>query len=535
MKKVINRAITFTICFFVMFLSGCIEKKEGIKVENRDYLVFNIEKLPGDLSMLKDKDIREKDLLFAVFEGLVKEDSNGNILPGLCDDWTINNELNYTFKIRKNATWSNGKKITAEDFEDLFKWIIKEGKNNTYVKELKCIYGVSEYIKGEKSFEDVAIKAKDKETLEIRLNYTCSYFLNILSNPLFTLRENNSFTNNYIGSYDRVNFTGPFKIKNIKQDRKTITLEKNKYYWENEKVISKRIDFIAIENEEEALINFEKPNPDLDILANPPKNEINRLVEKGHAELYSSFKNLNLIFNVSSSEKGKNIHLRKGIRYGLSRNVVEDIIDNKNAILTGSVIPSITTDGRGGNMGEREYFSFNTNVTVAKEFLEKSKFNIEENSITLVCEKNSINKVLAENIKKELKDNLKLKINIEQYKEQELQKVLEKGKFDMSLIEFNGTFDNPICFLEQWKMDTDSFYTGYKNSNFDYYVNKARNEKNHSQKLKYLESGEKLLLDDMPLIPIINFDTVICKNKNVKGYTLTKGGNIYLNYAYKEK
>lgn len=532
MKRKSKLALIFIISFFTFTLSGCIEKKEGIKFENRDYLVYNIEKIPKDLSMLDNNNIREKDLLFAIFEGLVKEDSKGNILPAIADDWTISKDgLSYKFKIREDAKWSNGNKITAEDFREFFQWILKEGKNNEYIKELKCIYGVSEYMNGRREFEDVAINAKESNVLEIRLNNQCNYFLNILSHPLLTLREKNVFTDNYLGNYHRVKFTGPFTINNIK-DEKEILLNKNKHYWEDEKVLSNRIDFIAVENQTDALIKFEKDNPSIDLLVDPPKNEINRLWEKEYIELYPSFKTLNLVFNLKNSEVSGNINFRQSIKHSLSREIVSDIIDNKNTILTGSIIPSATSNERGGDLGERDYSLFKPNITVARDYLKKSNLNTKQQVITLIYKKDNTNKILSENIKNELEQALDIKVNLEEYEENELNKNLEDGKFHMALLEFSGTFDNPICFLNEWKIGSNSFYTGYENINFDHYVNKAKNEQNHMRKIEYIRKGEELLLKDMPLIPFLNLKTAICKKNYVKGVEANKNGNLYFNYAY---
>lgn len=532
MKKRAKLTAFFIVFFFTFTLSGCIEKKEGVKFEHRDYLVYNIEKFPKDLSMLDNNNIREKDLLFAIFEGLVREDSKGNILPAIADDWTISKDgLSYKFKIREDAKWSNGSKITAEDFTNFFQWILKEGKNNEYIKELKCIYGVSEYINGRREFEDVAINAKGNDILEIRLNNQCNYFLNILSHPLLTLREKSIFTDNYLGNYHKVKFTGPFTINTIK-DEKEIVLKKNANYWEEEKVPSNRIDFVAVENQTDALIKFEKDNPSIDLLVDPPKNEINRLYEKEHIELYPSFKTLNLVFNLRDSKVGGNINFRQGIKHSLSRNILSDIIDNKNTILTSSIIPSSTSNERGGDLGERDYNSLKPNITVAREYLKESNLDIKEQVITLVYKKDNTNKILSDNIKNELEEALDIKVNLEEYEENELNKKLEEGKFHMALLEFSGTFDNPICFLNKWKIGSNGFYTGYENINFDHYVNKAKNEKNHIKKMEYIEKGEELLLKDMPLIPFLNLKTAICKKDYVKGVEANKNGNLYFNYAY---
>ncbi len=71
--------------------------------------------------MLNSYNIREKDILSNLFEGLVNMDEDGKIIPGLAEKWSTNKDkTEYTFTIRKGAKWSDGHTITADDFVDLF-------------------------------------------------------------------------------------------------------------------------------------------------------------------------------------------------------------------------------------------------------------------------------------------------------------------------------------------------------------------------------------------------------------------------------
>ena len=66
----------------------------------------------------------ENTIIGDMFMGLVSQDSHAKVIPGLAKKWTVsNNGKRYTFILR-DAVWSDGKKITAEDFEYSFQRII---------------------------------------------------------------------------------------------------------------------------------------------------------------------------------------------------------------------------------------------------------------------------------------------------------------------------------------------------------------------------------------------------------------------------
>ncbi|AWZ47843.1 hypothetical protein C3495_02840 [Clostridiaceae bacterium 14S0207] len=604
MNKKKSIVMLIMVCFFLSNLTACIEKKDGINHGDRDNLIYNLEQMPKDLTMVHNNKIREKDLLFAVFEGLVKEEE-GSIEPAIAEDWLISNDrIQYDFKIRKDAKWSNGENITAMDFQEFFKWILKEGKDNYFIKELKCIYGVEEYMKGKSNFDNVAIKAKENNILEIRLNYPCSYFLNILSQPLLTLREKNFYTDNYKTNFNKVNYSGPFEIYDVK-DNKQITIKGNSHYWDKNSVKSKKIAFVTINESEDALVQFEsylsklnyeelnekdnkhkifnfikkvkgkeeknirgntsvkkqdykKVLSNIDLMVNPPRNEVGRLSQQNFIKTYGSFRTLDLIFNVAPNNIGRDLNFRKAIKSTLSNKIVRDLLDNKTTETSNSIIPSSTSNGKGGELGDRNYFSFNPNLIEAKQYLKKVNFNnitlkeekkdiksnkngsvignIDKNNITLIYEGKTFDRLLGKNIKEELEKSLGLNVETKEYNENEFLNAIKDGNYSVALVNFQGSIDNPICFLNQWQIGNfASEVSGYKNPSFDQEVNSAKTENDLNLKYSNIEKAEKTLSSDVPVIPIFNFNTVLCKREYVHGIYVTKSGNIRFNKAYKDK
>src|SRR5450756_1524343 len=51
-----------------------------------------------------------------LFEGLTANDANGKTVPGVAESWKQTDATTWVFKLRKNAKWSNGDPVTADDF-----------------------------------------------------------------------------------------------------------------------------------------------------------------------------------------------------------------------------------------------------------------------------------------------------------------------------------------------------------------------------------------------------------------------------------
>ena len=110
-----KKLLCIILIFMMMLTSGCVEKKVK-PTTSRKYLVYNLGELPLDLLMLKIMImLREKDLLLALFEGLVREDKNGQIVPAMAERYEISKDkIGYTFKLRKNIHYSDGTVIKAK-------------------------------------------------------------------------------------------------------------------------------------------------------------------------------------------------------------------------------------------------------------------------------------------------------------------------------------------------------------------------------------------------------------------------------------
>lgn len=528
MKKIICCILILNIMFF----TGCVEKSvQGSKSgETKELIVYNLGKAPEDLVMLKNYNIRQQDLLVNLFAGLVSTDEKGKIKPELAESWTLSkDEMCYTFKIRENAKWSDNSDITAEDFVDFFSKILDKDMNNRYVNQLYYIFGAEDYTKGKCEFNNVAIRALDKKSLEIRLNYPCNYFLNILSEPIYSLRKINDDLNNWKKKYKDIAYSGSFIIDNITENNE-ITLKKNAQYWNESLVKSSEILVTCIEGSEASLAAFQ--NNKVDLFINPPISEYEGLVNSGKATALSSNESGVLVFNLKKEGIIKEANFRKAVSIGIDRsNVVSEVLNDTSKIAT-SYIPSNVSDGMNGQFINKVFFSKNAEKEKAQDLIKKSKYEQNKQILKLIYIDTVENKKMCESISKNLSESLNIKIECQGYKDEEFIEELKKNDYDIAKIETEGNYDYPLSFLEGWISISDSNFYGYKNAQFDEKVIKAKMEKDRIKKIELLKEAENILMDDMPVIPLYFKNIVVCKKSNIEDVYTTKKGNIKLDKVY---
>ena len=166
-----------------------------------------------------------------VFSGLVSLDTDLKLVPDIAESWTIEDGTVYTFKLRANAKFHNGKPVTAQDF----KWSMERAAApetaspvaDTYLND---ILGAEKYFDGEAD-EIVGIKVIDDHTLEITTDAPKAYFLAKLTYPTAHVLDREVveaggrswWIDNPVG-------TGPFKLSEYRIGER-IVLERNEDYY----------------------------------------------------------------------------------------------------------------------------------------------------------------------------------------------------------------------------------------------------------------------------------------------------------------
>ncbi|MGO5065202.1 ABC transporter substrate-binding protein [Clostridium sporogenes] len=511
MKKIICLLLSFILIFF----SGCVEKNKEVSSDEgiRDYLIYNVETIPKDLIMLEEVSQREEDLLLSLFDGLVGLDKNNNIVPELSEKWEVSKDgIDYKFYIKDNLHWSNGKTIVAQDFESFFKDILTYCKeNNIRFNELDSVYGVKDYL-ANGNLENVAIKAKENNMLEIRLNNKDPYFLNTLSKPKYKLREIDNKAKNYKKSVNEILYTGAFCINKIEKDK--ITINKNNKYWDKENIKINKIVLKSIQNTEEALANLKTSK--LDLFMNPPIAEINNLSKEEIISKKLSLESGSIIFN---KKDYIDLNFKKAIDSCISR---EDMCSK---VLYGKAVPALAyvpnNIAQNDNISYgKNYFSLNKNLKRAKEFLEKSEYIKEKKDLNIILIEDPISNKIVNNIMDELKENLDININLISCKDKdELDKKIKDGEYDLAFVTNKAKNNDPLHFLS--RVNSDSLQ-------YQEFLNKSKSEEDMWKKVEYINKAQDVLVKDLYEIPICFFYDMLCKKSRVQGEYITIYGNVVL-------
>lgn len=509
-----KRLYKITICIIIacLIFTGCVKKKTEYvetSVKNNS-IVYCIGEVPKSLITSQKRDTKTNEILRTLFSGLVYEDDKTRqIKPGLAEKWEISKDkTQYTFHIRDNAKWSNGGKITAQDFYDFFKALLSQKANNIYNYDLRCIYGEEAYNSGKASFDNVAINVVDDKTLRIRLNSPCDYFLSILSEPQFFLREINENTDNWEKNYLKIKYSGSFKISDISKDM--ITLKKNNNYFMKDNVKSNELKLKFYDDGENisaySVTDFDSNS--IDIFSHPPISEIDRLKKNNHIKNFTTLNVGAVYFNM---KKPCDVNFRKAINLLTSRDELTKSALSEGILPIYNFVPA--------SINENHVASNTFSEAVPEEGVKSLKESQYESctKIVFVYEENSFNRKLCQNyidsINKKIKaidKNRKISFQLKGYNKNKLYDVLKNGDYDMFLGEYNISFNNPMSFLEMFYSKSPFNINAYSSIAYDDLIYSLTNLRNLNKNDEYYSKIIKQLTSDLPVIPLYIKSNIVC-------------------------
>jgi oligopeptide transport system substrate-binding protein len=138
---------------------------------------------PPTLDPGKSYDVTSTNVIGHIFSGLVELTPGLDLTPDVARSWELmDGGRKYLFRLRENVVWSDGRPVTASDFEYAWKRIIDPSSGSQNAPKLYDIVGAMDYHQGgSMNPADVGIRVIDAHTLEVQLEEPTGYFMHLLS------------------------------------------------------------------------------------------------------------------------------------------------------------------------------------------------------------------------------------------------------------------------------------------------------------------------------------------------------------------
>ena len=452
--------------------------------------------------------VPEHRIYSSLFEGLVTYDpKTADPVPGVAESWTISKDgLTYTFKLRKNAVWSDGTPITAKTVTDSWLRCLNPDTAAKYASLLTgIIKGAKEYNAKKAGPEAVAIKAPDEFTFQMTLEAPAPYALGMLAHYAFGIvpvHAIQKFGKDWTKPQNWVS-NGPFVLAEWRPQDKLI-VKKNPKYWDAAKVKLDQVVYYPIDDNNTAYNMYLKG--ELDWQHTVPLDRIDEAKKRPDFQNKPYLGSYYYLFNHTKPPFNDG-RIRKAFSMAVDRRELVEKVSKGGQLPALAYTPPMT--------GYEPPKGFKEGLEGAKKLLAAAGFPGGKGfpKVTILYNTHEGHKKIAEYLQQKWEQGLGVKVEIVN---QEWKTYLDTrrdgrmGGFELCRAGWIGDYQDPYNFLFMYLADNFDFNDGrYYNTAYDTLVKKANTMSAGPARMKVFEQAEKILIEqDHGILPIYYYATL---------------------------
>ena len=468
-----------------------------------------------------------------LFEGLTRLDEKGNPHLAIAQSVEVSRDAKeYLFKLKK-CYWSDGSPITAYDFEYSWKKILSLNFSTPFTYLFNSIKNAKKAKEGLCSVEDVGIKSLDNSTLAVDLEYATPEFLELLALPLYSpvhhildkthpdwgFRRGEDFVCN-----------GPFILKKIAQNSR-YELAKNPFYWDKDSV---KLEQINLSKDTSLVAHSMFKNEEIDWLGMPLRPWEPFFEE--HPESKACKTLLGIHWCLFNTEKFpfNNTKLRRAFLLAVNQEELISKLPNTCLPATSPLPLSHTMHHDPKNTKGNETLALELFESALEELgISRKQFPL----ITLTFANTMLRKKTAAYLIERWKSLFQIPCRSESYEYSAFYAKMIESDYQMATLHWRSWIDHPLYTLKPFKYRNDIVNCAHwSDPKYKELLDHAQEETNPIQKIKYLSAAEKILMKEVPLIPLYHEQEKIIKKSHLKKVIYSRTtGYFDLKYAYVER
>ena len=528
-KKVLTIFFALVIITSLIVLPACSSAPSGPQ-----NLTVNIAGEPSQIDPNRASWSTERTVIMQVFEGLLGFNQDLTLRAiGATEIPTVDNGgisadgKTYTFKLKSEVTWSDGKKVTAHDYEYSIKRLFDPVNAAEYASFYFDIVGGEAYYSAadqdataKAQLKDaIGVKALDDYTLQIKLNDAHPTFLQLMALwPVDPIREDiitqygDTWTEppHYIGN-------GPFLMTEwVHSDH--ITLVKNPNYWGDKAKLDKLV--LNMITDANALFAAYQNN-EVDIAGVPAGTEKTVMADTvlGPQILrYAELTTFAFQFNVAVTPFD-NKNLRKALNAAVDRDAFINNVRGGVGQPAYSWIPP-GMPGYDANLGADYHF----NVTKAKQFLTAAGYSdgSQVPELHLQYADTGINPTIAQFIQQQIKTNLNISVVIEPMERKAFTQAVNSEQYSWAWYGWGADYPDPDNWLPQlFGTGAGNNHTNYSSAAFDNLCAQAAVELDNTKRLDLYAQAQAMVVDDAPVLFMFYRERFVLVKPHVQGLKYT--------------
>lgn len=494
MKKATTGKIAaiFALSLLSTALSGCNDASDRNGKENSSNITVGIaQDLEESLDPHKAEAAATREILFNVFEGLYKPDSNGELIPAVAENCVQSPDgLVYTFTLRENVKFHNGNTVTAEDVISSIEYCAGTNGSDPLVPAFSNIS---------------SIEKTDEKTVTITLAERDPDFMSYIASvkAAITPAGQTDADTNPIG-------TGPYKYVS-RSVQENIVMEKFDEYW-GEKAYIDDVTFKVCADADSLVMNLNGGS--VDMMAHLPVSQANQISDD-FTVLEGTMNLVQAMYLNNDFEPFNDIRVRQALCYAV----------NKSDILT------LTSDGKGEELGSsmfpnfRKYYIPELNDTYsydperAKELLADAGYSEGTLSFTITVPSNYPQHVDAAQVIADQLSEVGVNADIKKVEWNTwLSDVYSDRQYEATVVGVDASNLAASAMLSRFCSDAGNNFINYSNEEYDSVYSSAQMEIEDEKQTELYKQCETILAEDAANVYIQDLAEMVAIRNDFTGY-----------------
>lgn len=523
MKPLFSLTALALIVSSTFFPATAAEIPAGAQLASQQTIVRHIKDEPASLDPMKAVGLPEIQVMRDLFEGLTSQDANGQIVPGVAESWSSNDNKIWLFTLRKDARWSDGSPVTAQDF--VYSWQrLVDPKNSSpfaWFAALSGIENAEAITKGSMSPDKLGVTATDATHLKVTLSRPVPWLPAMMANAaLFPVpqkiiqAEGDAWT-----APGKLVGNGAYQLQTRVVNEK-IVLVRNKHYWDDKHSVLTQVTFLPINEESSATKRYRAGG--IDITESFPKNMFALLKKSLPGEVYTPDQ-LGTYYYAFNTQKGPtaDVRVRKALSWSIDRRIIAEKVLGTGEKPAWHFTPDVTA----GFTPQQSYLQQHSQQELnaqAKALLAAAGYGpAKPLHLTLLYNTSESHQKIAIAVASMWKKNLGAEVTLQNQEWKTYIDSRNSGNFDVIRASWVGDYNEPSTFLSLLTASHSGNIARFNSAEYDALLAKASTETSVQARNADYNKAEQIIADQAPIAPLYQYTNGRLIKPWVKGYPIT--------------
>lgn len=531
-------------------------------------ITLNIASEPQSIDPALNSAVDGAIMLGHMFEGLMKwKDSevetpgsdgtctNAELTEGQAESYekVVNDDgtVTYTFKIRSDARWSDGKPVTAGDFVYSWQRLVTPETAADYNYMIDSVVNANEIMAGDMDPTELAVSAPDDSTFVVTLTSDLPYFLEVCAFPAtFPVRQDvttkEDGTPNDQWTFDVATYlcNGPYKLTAWNHNSE-IVMEPNEQYYDAANLGPDKITFKLMDDQNAMLSGFN--SGELDFIEDVPQAELPDLIASGDLKIVDYIGTYYVCYQTQKAPFD-DPRVRQAFTLAVDRTFIVDKVTQAGQVPANGFVPAGVYDAAGSTgddfrtvggayysiEGDADY-SYEANCEKARELLAEAGYPNGENFpvVEYLYNTSDAHKAVAEALQNMWETELGVKVTLNNQEWAVFLQTRKDGNYSIARNGWIADYNDPMSFLDMWLTGGGNNDAQYANADYDAKIQEAKNTTDPAARMKLMHEAENIIMgQDWALNPLYFYTQKYMLSDRVGGMFYTPLGYFFFSYAH---